>query len=352
MIRLKPLDEQVVVIVGASSGIGREAARAFAERGAKVVVAARGSDDLTALVDEITAHGGQAVAVTTDVSRYEEVERLASAAIDAFGRIDTWLHLASVTLYARFSDTTPEEFRRIVEVDLLGQVHGAMAALPWLRREGRGALIHVTSVEALRALPYQSAYAAAKHGVKAMLEALRLELRREGVAIAVTNVMPSSIDTPAFEKARTKLGVEPRGIPPRYPPQLVVRALLRAAERPQRDVVVGGSGRLLAALQALSPRLTDVLLRPFAFWGQRTRTRKDPVAPDDLYAPLQGVRRERRASGSGRLPWLAWLAWLALASVASVLAGSLLLAGRTMRRRAALGQAPRLRTRRRAKVPE
>jgi NAD(P)-dependent dehydrogenase (short-subunit alcohol dehydrogenase family) len=296
MLRLKPLAEQVVVLVGASSGIGREAALAFAARGARVVVAARGRDDLASLVQEIEAAGGRATAVAADVSRYEDVERIASTAVEAYGGIDTWVHLASVTLYAKFADTTPDEFRRVLEVDLLGQVHGAMAALPWLRRQGRGALLHVSSVEALRALPYQSAYAAAKHGVKAMLEALRLELRRDGVPIAVTNVMPSSIATPAFRKARTKLGVEPRGIPPVYDPQLVVQALLRAAEHPQRDVVVGGAGRLLVLVQALSPRLADAVLQRIGFWGQRTGTAKGVAAPDDLYQPLQGVQGWR---GSG-----------------------------------------------------
>jgi NAD(P)-dependent dehydrogenase (short-subunit alcohol dehydrogenase family) len=310
MIRLKPLHEQVVVVVGASSGIGREAARAFALRGARVVAAARSTEDLASLVEEIREQGGEAIAVTTDVSRYEEVERLASAAVDAFGRIDTWIHLASIMLYAKLSDTTPDEFRRIVEVDLLGQAHGAMAALPWLRREGRGALIHVSSVEALRALPYQAAYAAAKHGVKGMLEALRLELRQDGVPISVTNVMPSSIDTPAFEKARTKLGVEPRGIPPLYPPELVVRALLHAAEHPQRDVIVGASGRLLAFVQALSPRLTDRVLRPIAFWAQKTRTPKGPAAKDDLRVPL---RRSDGPSAVGRFAPFAALVVTALA---------------------------------------
>src|SRR5690606_26156298 len=143
-----------------------------------------------------------------------------------FGRIDTWVHVAAVSLYATVEDTTLAEFRQILDVNLMGQVHGAKAALPYLRREGRGALIHVSSIEAIRALPYQGAYAASKHGVKGFIESLRMELKHEGLPISVTNVMPASINTPLFDHARTKIGTKPKGLPPIYQPEVVVEAIV------------------------------------------------------------------------------------------------------------------------------
>jgi NAD(P)-dependent dehydrogenase (short-subunit alcohol dehydrogenase family) len=144
-VRLKPIENQVVVVMGASSGIGRETALRFARGGAKVVVSARGEEGLRSLVDEIGADGGEAVAVVADVSECERVEAVAEKAVEEYGRLDTWVHLAATGLFAPFDRTQPEEFRRVVEVDLMGQVYGAMAALPRLKREGRGALVHVSS---------------------------------------------------------------------------------------------------------------------------------------------------------------------------------------------------------------
>jgi len=163
--QLKPVDQQVVVIVGASSGIGRETALRFAERGAKVVVTARGEPGLFSLVDAIRSAGGEAFAVPADVTEFEQIKAVADRAVEAYGRIDTWVHLASVGMWATFEQTTPEEFRRIVDVNLTGQAYGAMVALPHMRRAGQGALIHISSVEAVLPLPLQSAYSAAKHGV-------------------------------------------------------------------------------------------------------------------------------------------------------------------------------------------
>jgi NAD(P)-dependent dehydrogenase (short-subunit alcohol dehydrogenase family) len=174
--RLKPVEEQVMVLMGASSGIGRETALRFAERGAKVVVSARSENGLTSLVEEIQAKGGEAIAIPTEVSEFEQVKAVADGAVEAYGRLDTWIHLAAVLLVASCEDTTPEEFERVIDVNLMGQVYGAMAALPHIKREGGGALIHISSMGAKRSIPLQSAYCASKHGIDGFLESLRVEL--------------------------------------------------------------------------------------------------------------------------------------------------------------------------------
>lgn len=286
--QLKPINQQVVVIVGASSGIGRNTALQFANRGAKVVVAARSQEGLESLVNDIKGLGGEATGVVADVTVFEQVQALADKAVEVYGRIDTWVHNAAVELYAPFELTTPEEFKRVIDVNLMGQVHGAKAALPYLKREGRGALIHVSSIEAKRSLPLQSAYAASKHGIDGFLEALRVELQHEKLNISVTNVMPASINTPIFNKARTKLGVKPQGVPPIYQPSLVAKAILEVAEHPKRDVVVGDAGKVMLFAQRISPALVDAFMLATAFDGQRTKEPKSADAPDNLFAPIEG----------------------------------------------------------------
>jgi NAD(P)-dependent dehydrogenase (short-subunit alcohol dehydrogenase family) len=162
-VQLKPVGEQVVVMMGTSSGIGRESALRFARKGAKVVASARGEEGLDSLVQEIRDTGGEAIAVPADTSEFDQVKAVADRAVEEYGRLDTWVHLAAVGLFATFEQTTPEEFRRVIDVNLMGQVYGAMVALPHLKREGRGALIHISSVEAKRSFPFHSAYGASKH---------------------------------------------------------------------------------------------------------------------------------------------------------------------------------------------
>jgi NAD(P)-dependent dehydrogenase (short-subunit alcohol dehydrogenase family) len=289
--QLKPIDQQVVVVVGASSGIGRETARRFGARGAKVVVSARSEQGISTLIDEIHAHGGDAIAVPADVTDADALKAVAQRAVDQYGRLDTWVHAAAVALYATFEQTTPQEFQRVVDVNLMGQVYGAMAALPHLKREGRGALIHISSIEAKRAFPYHSAYAAAKHGVDGFLESLRVELQHDGLPISVTNVMPGSINTPLFDKARTKLGVKPMGPPPLYQPATVADVILYAAEHPARDLLAGGAAQQMLLLQRLSPRLMDALIRRVDFRSQQTNEPKGEDAPDNLFAPVSGYDR-------------------------------------------------------------
>ena len=284
--RLKPLNQQVVVVMGASSGIGRATALNFAAHGATVVCSARDGGGLATLVDEISARGGKAVAVVADVADPEQMTSVAAFTAQELGRIDTWVHVAAVSVYARFEDTSPAEFARVIEVNLLGQIHGALAALPHLRSAGGGALICVSSVEGQVSLPFQSAYAASKHGVVGFLDSLRIELSREGVAVSVTNIMPSGMNTPLFQKALTRLGVEPRPPPPVYAPELVSRAILHAACTPRRDLVVGGAGWALQLAHRLSPAITDAILRsPAGYDSQLTDRPKSPQARSNLFEP-------------------------------------------------------------------
>jgi NAD(P)-dependent dehydrogenase (short-subunit alcohol dehydrogenase family) len=309
-VRLKPIENQVVVVMGASSGIGRETALRFARGGAKVVVSARGEEGLRSLVDAIGADGGEAVAVVADVSEFGRVEAVAEKAVEEYGRLDTWVHLAATGLFAPFDRTQPEEFRRVVEVDLMGQVYGAMAALPRLKREGRGALVHVSSVVAKRSVPLQSAYCASKHGVDGFLESLRVELRHEGwTNIGVTNVMPAAIDTPFFDKARTRLGVKPKGFPPVYRPGVVADAILHSAGKAPREVVAGGAGKGMLVAQRLSPRLTDALMLVGGFSSQTTDEPKSAEDPDGLFGPMEGQDRAVGDLGEQATPrsYVTWL---------------------------------------------
>jgi NAD(P)-dependent dehydrogenase (short-subunit alcohol dehydrogenase family) len=286
--RLKPIDEQVAVVMGASSGIGRATALRFAREGAKVVVSARGEEGLRTLVDELRAEGRTATAVPADVADFEQVEAVAEKTVEEYGRLDTWVHLAAIALYAPFEQTAPEEFERVIDVTLMGQVHGAMAALPHIKREGRGALVHVSSLEARRSLPFHSAYGAAKHAIDGFLESLRVELRREGWPIAVSHVMPGSINTPLFDKSRTKLGYKPMGVPPIYQPSTVADVIVYAAEKGPRELVSGGAAKAMLLSQRLSPRLMDALLMRTGFESQKTDEPKPEGAPDNLFGPIEG----------------------------------------------------------------
>jgi NAD(P)-dependent dehydrogenase (short-subunit alcohol dehydrogenase family) len=288
-VQLKPVGEQVVVLMGASSGIGRETALRFAKSGAKVVASARGEEGLDSLVEEIRAEGGEALAVPADTSEFDQVKAVADRAVREYGRLDTWVHLAAVGLFATFEQTTPEEFARVIDVNLMGQVYGAMAALTHIKREGRGALIHISSVEAKRSFPFHSAYGASKHGIDGFLEGLRVELKHEGWPISVTQVMPGTINTPFFDKGRSKIGVKAVGIPPIYEPETVANIIMYAAENPARDLVSGGAAQALILNQRLSPRILDAILATRAgFAPQKTDEPRSEDDPDNLYAPIRG----------------------------------------------------------------
>jgi NAD(P)-dependent dehydrogenase (short-subunit alcohol dehydrogenase family) len=299
-IQLLPLREQVMVITGASSGIGLVAARQAAEQGARVVLAARNETDLRDAVERIRAAGGRAVYVVADVADPQQVEHIADQAIREFGRIDTWVNNAAVSMYGRLVEAPIEDLRRQMDVNYWGQVYGSRTAVRHLRTRG-GALINVGSALSDRAIPLQGNYCAAKHALKAFTDALRMELEEEGAPISVTLVKPASIDTPFFEKAKTFLGVEPQPVPPVYVPEVPADVILAAAQRPIRELIAGGSGAKLSAAR-FAPRLADRYMERWTFDGQKTDIPAALHRPHNLYTPVieDGGERGRNWQGHTR----------------------------------------------------
>jgi short-subunit dehydrogenase len=293
---LKPLNEQVMVITGASSGIGLVTAKHAAQRGACVVLAARNEQDLHDATRAIRQSGGRAACTIADVADATQVEAIAATALRAFGRIDTWVNNAAVSMYGRITDLRIEDMRRQMDVNYWGQVYGSRTAVRHLRQSG-GALINVGSALSDRAIPLQGGYCAAKHALKAFTDTLRMELEQEGIPIAVTLVKPASIDTPFFEKARTYLDVEPQPVPPVYAPEVVSEVILHAAEHPVRELIAGGSGATLSAAR-FAPRLADLYMERWTFDSQLTDKPIDG-RPDNLYEPLPADGGERGQNWHG-----------------------------------------------------
>lgn len=292
----KPLPNQCVVVVGASSGIGRATALAFAGAGARVVVTARSAGDLEDLVERIREGGGEALPLVADVTRPEEVQQVACRAVAQYGGIDTWVNAAAVTVYGRVEEVSPEEYERVLRVNALGQVHGALAALPHLRAGG-GVLIGIGSVESYRAVPLQAAYAMSKFAVRGFYDALRIELAEEGAPVAVSTILPVGIDTPLFEHARAHQRSLPKPPPPVYAPEVVASAIVRAAVRPTREVPVGAPALAFVLAQRLSPGLSDAVMAAGGLLARVQRSSLPDDPRDNLHAPMTGTGR-----AGGRYP--------------------------------------------------
>jgi short-subunit dehydrogenase len=307
-----PLDKQVVVITGASQGIGRETALRFAANGASVVAAARNEEALRELAGQIERRGGRAEAVVADVAVYPDVERIGARAIERFGRVDTWVNNAAVSIYATVEQLDPTEMERLVEVNLLGQMYGSKVAVGLMKPRRQGTIVNVGSALSDRAIPLQSAYVASKHGVAGFTEALRLELMHERAGIDVVLILPSSIDTPLFDWARSKLGVQPMPVPPVYQPRVVAEAICHAAEHGGREIVVGGWGKLLILGQRLSPSLLDRYMLQGGRAFEQQKTHRPDDRRDNLFEPSTGPGATTGQFGAGSKPTSLYTRYLEL----------------------------------------
>jgi NAD(P)-dependent dehydrogenase (short-subunit alcohol dehydrogenase family) len=277
--RHKPLAEQVIVITGASSGIGLATARMAARRGARVVLAARSGDVLAEIVAEL---GPRAVNVVADVGRLEDVQAIADEARASFGGFDTWVNVAGLTVYGPLSEIAYADHERLIQTNLWGTVNGSLVAVEHLRKQG-GALINVGSIASDLAFPFQGLYATSKHAVKGFTDTLRMELIAEGAPVSVTLVKPASIDTPLPQRARNYMDCEPTLPPPIYPPDEVANAILHAAVHPQRDIFVGGGGKAFVMGKEFAPGAYDELAPAIIALQKRSEPPRNPLGA--LHAP-------------------------------------------------------------------
>lgn len=286
------LDEkrQVVVITGASAGVGRATARAFAKRGAKIGLIARGGQGLEATRQDVENLGGQAIIIQADVVDAAALDDAASRVEEAFGPIDVWVNNAMVTVYGRLLDIEPEEYRRVTDVCYHGQVYGAMAALRRMRPRNRGVIVSVGSALAYRGIPLQSAYCGAKHAIVGMLDSLRSELLSEGSEVRVVEVHLPAMNTPQFLWGRTRLPNKPQPVPPIFQPEMAADAVVYAATEGsnRRSILVGGPTVEVVMGNKIAPRLGDHYLARNGVGDQMLEEPVDEDRQDNLFDPVEG----------------------------------------------------------------
>ncbi len=281
---------EVVAVTGASGGVGRAVARAFAERGAKVALLARGEQGLAGAVRDVELAGGTALAIPVDVADHRAVEAAADRIETELGPLDVWVNTAFTSVFARTSDITPEEYERVTEVSYLGYVYGTKAALARMLPRDRGAIVQVGSALAYRGIPLQSAYCAAKHAVQGFTESLRTELLHDGSNVHVTMVQLPAVNTPQFDWVLSRLPRKAQPVPPIYQPELAARAIVYAADHPRRrEYWVGGSTAATIVANAVAPGLLDRYLARTGVKSQQTGEPKPPDQPANLWEPADGI---------------------------------------------------------------
>lgn len=278
----------VVVITGASAGVGRATAKAFAERGYDVALIARGTDGLEGARRDVEAAGGRALVLPVDVAEAKDVFAAADRVVAEWGKIDVWVNAAMATIFAAVKDIEPDEFRRVTEVTYLGQVYGTMAALEHMRRSNRGTIVQVGSALSYRSIPLQSAYCGAKFAIRGFTDALRSELKHDKSQIRLTMVQLPAVNTPQFDWARSRLPKRLQPVPPIFEPAAIAREIFRAAREAPRELWIGRSALKAIIGTMVLPRLGDRILAHEGYDGQMTAEPAIPNRADNLFQPVAG----------------------------------------------------------------
>ncbi|MEH6665580.1 MAG: SDR family oxidoreductase [Brevundimonas sp.] len=297
-VRQKPLNQQNIVITGATSGIGLATAKGAAEQGAALILVARSSDALDEVAQKIREDGGRVTTIAADVGDEAQIQAVVDHAVETFGGFDTWINDAGVGVYSEIMDLPSDEHQRLFQTNYWGVVHGSKAAVRHLEtREGGGTLINVGSINSDFAIPLLGAYAASKHAVKGFTDALRMELRHARKPVQVTLIKPSGIGTPFSEHARNHTENEPQVAPPVYAPEVVAEAILHAATHKVRSVTVGGAGRMMVGSAQFLPKVMD---RVFGWSMPKVQQTDDPKTPGDNLFEAHSEGRLYRRKGAGR----------------------------------------------------
>jgi NAD(P)-dependent dehydrogenase (short-subunit alcohol dehydrogenase family) len=278
----------VVVITGASAGVGRATVRAFARHGAHIGLIARGADGLEAARREVEAAGGRAIAIQTDVADADRVEAAAERIERELGPIDVWVNNAMVSVFSPVNELTPDDVRRVTEVTYLGVVYGTLAALKRMLPRDRGSIVQVGSALAYRGIPLQAAYCGAKHAIQGFTESLRCELLHDGSAVHVSMVHPPAMNTPHFDWVKSRLPREPQPVPPIYQPEVAADAIVWAASKRRRELSVGGPTVAAIWVNKIASGLLDRYLARTGYESQQTTRLVAPNRRDNLWQPLPG----------------------------------------------------------------
>ena len=318
---------EVVVITGASAGVGRATARKFARHGARIALLARGTDGLEAAQREVQELGGTAIVIPVDVANPEQVEAAAARVEIDLGKIDIWINNAMASVFSPIKEMTPEEFRRVTEVTYLGYVYGTLAALKRMLPRDRGVIVQVGSALAYRGIPLQSAYCAAKHAVQGFCDSLRCELLHDNSGVRLTMVQLPALNTPQFGWVKSRLPRKAQPVPPIFQPEVAAEAIYFAAHNPRREFYVGAPSVAVISINKLAPGLLDYILARTGYDSQQYDGAEDPNRPNNLWQPVPGDHGAHGAFHARARSWSPQL-WtserrtlLALAAIALGISG-------------------------------